>query len=171
MKTTSVLLLLTAAMIPFKLSAESKTKVQTLKSFNPPSSTISSEIKISEDKSWLVDCQKPQTIRLFEVADPGVEACLLTYRAKLKTEALTDSAYLEMWCRFPGKGEYFSRGLANVVTGSNDWSSFETPFFLKKGEKPDLLKLNLVVKGTGKIWIKDVELLKGPLPGGSSAGK
>jgi len=50
------------------------------------------------------------------------------------------------------------------VTGSNDWATYETPFFLKKGEKPDLIKLNLVVKGSGKIWVKDVELLQGPLP-------
>jgi hypothetical protein len=56
--------------------------------------------------------------------------------------------------------------LAHAVTGSNDWASYETPFFLKKGEKPDLIKLNLVVKGAGKVWIKDVELLKGPLPKG-----
>ena len=67
---------------------------------------------------------------------------------------------------FPGKGEFFSRGLESPVSGSNDWGSDETPFFLKKGEKPDLIKLHLVVKGTGKIWVKDVELLKGPLPSG-----
>ena len=160
-------------MIPLFVAAaaESKIKVQTLKSFNPPDSIISMEIKVTDEKTWLADCQKPQTLRLFEIPNPGVEACTITYRARLKTEGLTDSAYLEMWCRFPGKGEYFSRGLNNVVTGSNDWSSFETPFFLKKGEKPDLVKLNLVVKGTGKIWIKDVELLKGPLPPGASAGK
>jgi hypothetical protein len=50
------------------------------------------------------------------------------------------------------------------VTGSNDWASYEIPFFLKKGEKPDLIKLNVVLKGGGKVWIKDVQLLKGPLP-------
>jgi hypothetical protein len=69
-----------------------------------------------------------------------------------------------MWCRFAGKGEFFSRGLQNPVTGSNDWASYETLFFLKKGENPDLIKLNLAVKGTGKLWVKDVELLKAPLP-------
>ena len=37
----------------------------------------------------------------------------------------------------------------------------------RKGEKPDLIKLNVVVKGSGKIWIKEVELLKGRLPGKS----
>ena len=59
---------------------------------------------------------------------------------------------------------YLVPALQNPVTGSNNWASYETPFFLKKGEKPDLIKLNLVVKGPGKIWIKDVELLRAPLP-------
>jgi hypothetical protein len=91
---------------------------------------------------------------------------MVIYRAKLKTENLTGETYLEMWCRFPGKGEFFSRDMEHTVTGSNGWASYETPFFLKKGEKPDLIKLNLVVKGAGKVWVKDVELLKGPLPAG-----
>jgi hypothetical protein len=69
-----------------------------------------------------------------------------------------------MWCRFSGKGEFFSRGLQNPLSGSNEWASYETPFFLKKGENPDLIKINLVVKGTGKVLIKDVELLKASLP-------
>ncbi|MBU0718822.1 MAG: hypothetical protein KJ749_11280, partial [Planctomycetes bacterium] len=93
-------------------------------------------------------------------------------RAQLKSEGLTGRAYLEMWCRFPGRGEFFSRGIADPVTGSNDWASCETPFFLKKGEKPDLVRLNLVVAGVGwiwkkpvagKVWIKNVELLQAPL--------
>ena len=88
----------------------------------------------------------------------------MIYRAKLKSEGLTSPAYLEMWCRLPGRGEFFSRGLQNTIQGTTDWSSFETPFFLKKGEKPDLIKLNVAMKGAGKIWIKDVEVLKAPLP-------
>jgi hypothetical protein len=89
---------------------------------------------------------------------------MVIFRAKLKTEALAEPAYLEMWCRFPGKGEFFSRDLDHTVTGSNDWAAYETPFFLKKGEAPDLIKLNLVVKGAGKVWVKDVQLLQAPLP-------
>jgi hypothetical protein len=139
---------------------------QTLKAFSTADPVISKDVSVTADKAWLVDCKQAQTIRLFEVEKPNVEQCLVTYRAKLKTENVTGQAYLEMWCRFPGKGEFFSRGLANPVSGSNDWASYETPFFLKKGEKPDLIKLNLVVKGTGKVWVKEVELLKGPLPAG-----
>jgi len=93
-----------------------------------------------------------------------VEDCVVLYRAKLKTKDLKEPAFLEMWCRVSGRGEFFSRGLDNTVTGSNDWASYEIPFFLKKGERPDLIKLNLVLKGAGKVWIKDVQLLKGPLP-------
>ncbi|MFA7004453.1 MAG: hypothetical protein WC429_10475, partial [Verrucomicrobiia bacterium] len=92
--------------------------------------------------------------------------------AKLKTEGLTGRAYLEMWCNFPGRGEFFSRGLDQIVTGFNDWASSEIPFLLQKDEKPDLIRLNLVVESTGwlwkkavagRIWIKGVELLKAPL--------
>ena len=146
------------------VGASSEKKAQTLKTFTTADQTISKEATVTDEKEWLVDAKKAQVIRLFEVADPNVEQCMVIYRAKLKTEGLTEPAYLEMWCRFPGKGEYFSRGLDNTVTGSNNWASYETPFFLKKGEKPDLIKLNLVLKGPGKVWVKDVELLKGPLP-------
>ncbi len=139
-------------------------ETETLKKFSTSDPAISKDLKVDEEHAWLAEPSKPQTIRLFEVSDPAVEDCMLIYSAKLKTEGLQGQAYLEMWCRFPGKGEFFSRGLQNQVSGSNNWASYETPFFLKKGEKPDLLKLNLVVKGTGKIWIKDVTLLKAPLP-------
>jgi len=136
---------------------------RTLKSFTTADPTISKEFVVTNDV-WLAKPAKAQVLRLFEMTEPGVEKCMVIYRAKLKTEDLDGQAYLEMWCRFPGKGEFFSRGLENPITGSNDWASYETPFFLKKGEKPDMVKLNLVVKGAGKVWIKDVELLKAPLP-------
>jgi len=38
----------------------------------------------------------------------------------------------------------------------------ETPFFFKKGENPDNIKLNLIIKGKGTVWIDDIRLLKGP---------
>ena len=137
---------------------------QTLKKFSTSDSTIAKDLAVTDEKAWMIDCPKPRTIRLFEISDPEVERCMVIYRARLKSEGLEGQAYLEMWCHFPGKGEFFSRGLENPLTGSNGWASYETPFFLKKGEKPDMIKLNLVIKGSGKIWIKDVELQKAPLP-------
>ena len=102
------------------VGASSEKKAQTLKTFTTADQTISKEATVTDEKEWLVDAKKAQVIRLFEVADPNVEQCMVIYRAKLKTEGLTEPAYLEMWCRFPGKGEYFSRGLDNTVTGSNN---------------------------------------------------
>ncbi len=88
---------------------------------------------------------------------------MITYRAHIKTEELENKAYLGMWCRLPGKGEFFSKGLHHAVTGTNDWASCEIPFYLKKGQSPNLLKLNLVAEGSGRLWIKDIELSQTPL--------
>ena len=64
---------------------------------------------------------------------------------------------------FGDKGEFFSRGLQSPLSGTTDWSTGETPFFLKKGENPDNVKLNLVIDGKGTVWIDDIHLFKGPL--------
>lgn len=113
--------------------------------------------------SLRIHAAEPTVVRLFEISDVEVENARLTYRAKLRSSNLHGQAYLEMWCRFPGKGEFFSKGLQSPVTGTMNWMSAETPFFLKKGEKPDLIKLNLVIDGRGTVWIDDIRLLKSPL--------
>ena len=165
MKTTNYCALMVGLLLAITVeAADSHHKPRSLKQFSTADATISKDLKVTEDKAWQASCEKGRVIRLFEVPEPGVENCMVIYRAKIKSEDLSEPAYLEMWCRFSGKGEFFSRGLESPVTGSNDWATYETPFFLKKGEKPDLIKLNLVVKGSGRIWVKDVELLKGPLP-------
>lgn len=113
--------------------------------------------------SLRINSSGSSTVRLFEVQSPGIENARLIYQARIKTRELQGKAYLEMWCRFPGKGEFFSRALDQTYSGSNEWSTTETPFLLQQGQKPDLVRLNLVVEGAGTIWIDDVRLLKGPL--------
>ncbi len=112
---------------------------------------------------WRIESRDKRTVRLFEVPNPGLEQCILTYRAQMKTEKIQGGAYLEMWCRFPGRGEFFSRGLHHKIRGTTGWASYETPFYLKKDQRPDLIKLNLVFEGAGTAWIKDVELVHTPL--------
>jgi tRNA A-37 threonylcarbamoyl transferase component Bud32 len=104
-----------------------------------------------------------QTFPLFEVPNPGVENCTVIYRASLKAQDLKGRAYLEMLCRFPGSGEFFSRGFDTAISGTKSWTVSQTPFFLKPGEKPDFTRLNLVVEGGGTVSLKDAELLKAPL--------
>ncbi len=108
----------------------------------------------------LIKTTEPTTIRLIETGDIDVEQATLIYKAKLKTADLQGQAYLEMLCHFPGKGEFFSRDLQSPTNGATDWVSEETPFYLKKGENPDNVKLNLVIEGSGAVWIDDIRLLK-----------
>ncbi len=134
-----------------------------LRLFRTTDRTLSQGAITVAQEGWVVDSKEEQTIRLFEVQKPQAEQCLLTYRAKLKTDGLTGRSFLEMWCRLPGRGEFFSKGLNQAVTGTTDWASYEIPFYLKKGQRPDLINLNLVIEGRGKVWLKDVQLLKTPM--------
>jgi len=113
--------------------------------------------------SLKITAADPTVVRLFEVKGIDVEDARLVYQAKVRTEGVTGQVFLEMWCHFPGKGEFFSRGLQSPLTGTTEWTTEETPFFLKKGEKPDYIKLNLVINGKGTAWIDEVRLLRGPL--------
>jgi hypothetical protein len=136
-----------------------------LRSFAAGEPTITQGGVRAEQGGWRIDATGKQTIRIFEVDDPNVEQCLLTYRTKLKTEALEGRAFLELWCRLPGRGEFFSKGFHQAVSGTTNWSRHEIPFHLKKGQRPDLIKLNLAVEGTGTVWLRNIELLKTPLAG------
>jgi len=109
--------------------------------------------------SLLIIAEKPTVVRLFEVADADFAQARLSYEAKLRTEGVDGQVYLEMWCHFPGQGEFFSRALHAPLSGSNDWTTQSTDFMLRQGERPDLVRLNLVVDGTGSAWVDDVRLL------------
>ena len=135
---------------------------EVIKRFLPEDPTISKDC-IVEGDSWLFICEQPQTVNLFEIEDPGIEQCILTYKAQIRTERLDGRTYLEMWCRFNGKGEYFSKGFNQALTGTNEWAKREIPFLLKKGQRPDTVKLNLVIEGKGRVWARDIELLQMPI--------
>ncbi|HMK21533.1 MAG TPA: hypothetical protein VK466_04320 [Terriglobales bacterium] len=111
-----------------------------------------------------VDATEPMIVPLFEVTDVSIENATLIYQASVQSENLDGKAFLEMWVRIPGKGEFFSRGLDRPVTGKMSWMTVATPFFLQAGQKPDLIRLNLVVQGKGRVWIDDIRLLRAPLP-------
>jgi hypothetical protein len=115
-----------------------------------------------------VQSQEGRVVRLFEVAQPDVDNCLLTWSAHIRSASLFGDAYLEMWCRFPGGEEYFSRGLDQTVQRTTDWTEVQTSFRLEKGQKPDRVRLNLKMEGGGHIWIDDAKLAASPLPRGSS---
>lgn len=135
-----------------------------LRRFTPELDVPIARDGVSEiDGGWRVETRGKRSFRLFEVPDPGVEQCLLTYRAQLRSEGVKQRAYLEMWCHFPGLGEYFSKGFHNALRGDNGWASYEIPFFLKPGQRPDTIKLNITFDGPGVVEIRDIELTATPI--------
>ncbi len=115
-------------------------------------------VKIEGKGSVKITTLWPTTVCLGEVSGLQVENATLVYRSKVKSD-LKGTAYLEMWAHVNG-GQYFSRGLNDAVSQKTDWKTIQTPFMFKKGEKPDKVTLNLVINGTGTVWIDDVVLAK-----------
>jgi hypothetical protein len=87
---------------------------------------------------------------------------MLSYRFRIKTDNLQTAVYPELWCRVPEKGQFFSRGVNQKVRGTTDWREIEIPFYLQSGQRADLLHLNLVFEGAGKVRLKDIEVLRTP---------
>jgi hypothetical protein len=124
---------------------------------------VDNRIKSEGRGSLKINLTEPSVVRLFETGDIDIEDAALVYRAQLKTEDFQGRVYLEMGCHFEGKGEFFSRGPDSPLSGTTNWVSVEIPFFLKAGENPDNVKLNVIGEGTGTFWVDDIRLIKRPL--------
>ncbi|MHC4525619.1 MAG: hypothetical protein ACYSU8_08815, partial [Planctomycetota bacterium] len=126
---------------------------------------IDEEIYVNGGASLRIksDSSEKSTIRLYEIGPMSVENRMLIYSAQMKSDLSHGKAYLEMWCEIPGKGEFFSRGLEQPISGTTNWTTVQTPFRLEPGQKPVNVKLNLVTEGEGTIWIDDVKLSSSPL--------
>ncbi len=124
-------------------------------SFDPSDSTDgrgSFRIDASGDRSVL------------QIADVPLDAPKLprfSYRAKLRGENLAGRAYLEMWITVKDEGEFFSRALHAPLSGTSEWSTYETSFFLEEDQVPTRAKLNVVVEGAGSVWVDAVTLRAG----------
>lgn len=111
-----------------------------------------------------IDVDEAKFVRLYELDNIDIEYARLKYKAEVKTENFAGNTFLEMWCFFEEKGKFFSRGLNNTLSGTNDWTTLETVFLLKKGENPDKVELDLVINGTGgTIWVDSIRIEKAKL--------
>jgi len=124
---------------------------------------LDKEISSDGNGSLKVSADKPTSVKLYETGDIHVEDARLIYQANVRTEKVDGQVFIEMWCHFSDKGEFFSRSIQTPLSGDNDWISMETPFFLKKGQNPDNVKINVVINGKGTVWVDDIRLLKAPL--------
>jgi hypothetical protein len=116
------------------------------------------KVKVEGQSSIKITSRWPTTVCLDEVVGLDVENARLVYSAKVKTD-LDGAVFLEMWAHVGG-GEYFSKGMNDLVTGESDWKTIRTPFIFQKGQRPDKVTLNLVINGKGTVWIDDIVLSK-----------
>lgn len=136
---------------------------ETLRAFTFRDPILTREAVKVENEALVVESEMNRTVSLYEVPNPSVEKCILTYRAKAKPEEVEGRAFLEMVCKFPQQGEHRARGLESAVSGSNEWTPMETQVYLAAGQKPEHLTLNVVMQGAGKVRVKDVEVLATPV--------
>ena len=99
-------------------------------------------------------------VLLFQAELSGIENCVLWCEATMKSEEVAGRAYLDMWVTFPDGKSYFSRGLDQVFTGTQDWRRCRIPFFLKMGESPSSVAMGVQFEGTGAVWLNDVRLVQ-----------
>ncbi len=171
MKRTFSVLAVILVIILFSAGCSRKEVPRTIKEYPLNSADVITQTNVAFDPavsfdgkgSVRIDAPGHMVVHLYEVSGLDVENARLIYRAKVKTKDVDGRVFLEMRCVFQGKGEYFSRGLDTYLTGTNEWTTQETPFFLKKGQSPELVKLNLVITGKGTVWIDDIKLIRGPL--------
>jgi hypothetical protein len=135
---------------------------ESVRAFGAADTPIAASGVAADEGGWRVERAAAGSVPLFEIPGQRLEKTVLTYRARMRASDVAGRAYLEMWVRVPGKGEFFSRGLAQPLVGSSGWASYEIPFFLNEpGVTVDLVKLNVAFEGGGgTVWIKDVELLQ-----------
>ncbi len=119
---------------------------------------LDTRVRVEGKGSIKITTAWPTIVCLAEVKGLNIENAKLVYKAKAKAD-LNGTAFLEMWCHVTG-GQYFSKGMNSTVGGKEDWKQIETPFFLKAGQKPEKVTLNLVINGTGTVWVDDIVLSK-----------
>jgi len=121
--------------------------------------------------SLKIETDEPTVVRLYEMGPIDIEDARLIYQARVRTSDVKGRVYLEMWCHFPEKGAFHSRGIDTALTGTTRWTTQRTAFLLEEGQRPENVRLNLVVDGTGTAWIDDIRLLRAPREGAAPAGE
>lgn len=154
-----VLLVLSAC----KSGPQAATNENILRAFTPGTDApIASDLVRADGEEWIITVDSPQSVRLFEFPVADLNARHIAYLASAKAEGVFGAAYLEMWVRFPGKGEFFSKALDTPLQGNMDWSEYSAPFFLQSGQVPDRIRLQLTFADRGTVRLKNVRVAMTP---------
>jgi hypothetical protein len=119
---------------------------QAIKAFSVSDKPIDENVVV-EGEGWSVDCHQPQTYRLFEVPNPGVETGMVNFSATLISQNLKGRVYVEMIYRMPDGSEHSVKALDSAMTATNVLSSSKARRVFKQGEKPVQAQ-----PGRGRTW-------------------
>jgi hypothetical protein len=120
--------------------------------------------KITEfDGGWRVVTNHKRTFQLFDVVNADAAGSKLTYRAELCCRDVRGRAYLEMWCRIPGQGEFYSKGVHRAVNGTKTWQSCEAYMYMRRGHQADRIRLCVTIDGDGIVEMRDATLAAQPV--------
>lgn len=130
------------------------------------SAAVSLDAEVSSDGlgSVRVEATEPLEVALVEVTDLDIQNAVLIYQARLRSENLEGHAYLKMELQFADDEENSVLGREQQISGTTGWTTASAPFFLQPDQQPALVRLSLVVEGTGVVWIDDIHLLRELLP-------
>ena len=132
-------------------------------------STEAVQIDASKENALLVDTEKRAEVELFEIDGKELGNTRLTYSARMSSEDLKATegtngiSYLRMVASFPDGEELIARGPRVPLKETTDWRPVDTVLYVDKGVSPERVRLELVVDGVGKVWIRDVKLFHRPL--------
>ena len=120
------------------------------------------EIRLAGHSAVVLTARGALRLDLSEPAAPRLLSRIDAVQAgALEDAVIVDGrVFLEMWVRVPGYPESFSRGLHMPLTGTTEWTTQEILFNLAEGQNPEHVKLNVVVEGTGTVWVDDLSLVR-----------
>jgi len=112
--------------------------------------------------SLKIETKEPLTVRFYEVKLPG-ENSKYTFKLKMKSKGLKDSAYLTMDIHYPNGGtQSVQSDTKDYLYGDNDWTPMSITISAPN-QKAASVVLNVVLTDEGTVWVDDLHLIVTPL--------
>ena len=107
-----------------------------------------------EQGGWRIDASGEQSIRLFEVEDPGGGAVPADLSSGAQGRRPQGPCLPGNVVPAARSRRVLLQGLSAGSLGHGRLGSLRDPIRPERGQRPDLLKLNLAVEGPGTVWLR-----------------
>ncbi|MCX7830265.1 MAG: hypothetical protein N2445_04320 [Acidobacteria bacterium] len=124
--------------------------------------TLDKNISSDGNGSIKIETKEPLTVRFYEVKLPG-ENSKYTFKVKMKSAGLKDSAYLAMDINYPGGGKQSVQSdTKDYLYGDNDWTPMSITISAPNQKAASVI-LYVVLTNEGTVWVDDLHLIVTPL--------